>query len=390
MPWNCLAELIGRPGDEAGETHGQVVPALREAAERLAAEWEQQLAELQERLIERPGFRLAGAEEGIRHVVAGFEKSLQHYEPMLRDLKEKAASGYTRLQEYIASSKNGRKPSLSTQELLELLKSYPKWRYQSLVMQHVISAFLGLRGHLSDELREVNFCRVRLTELLRLLEADGSSPGLRPFPKAGSAADVQLFPAGCKNLEEAAHTFLGDMDNETMLELDNRVQALLTKDFVDLRQVCLTNTGVLLRNLEKAMRETAETLGAEYLAETDAAEILLAEYPERDAVVEKLGTGFQEAEPSRSTAGKPAPELCVLAAPPGEAGDELREAARAAIPGVEMVNGSNDHILIYRETPYLPLGTLDHLGPAACDVYQQMCAAENFTPHTRIDVAFRR
>ena len=39
-------------------------------------------------------------------------------------------------------------------------------------MHQVAQAFVSLRGHLSDELREINFCRVRLNELVRQLEAD--------------------------------------------------------------------------------------------------------------------------------------------------------------------------------------------------------------------------
>ena len=49
---------------------------------------------------------------------------------------------------------------------------------------------------------------------------------------------------------------------------------------------------------------------------------------------------------------------------------------------------SVDDILFYREVSYLPLGGLEQLGPAGQDAYRQMSAAEDFTPHTRIDVDF--
>jgi len=58
----------------AAETPCKAVAALRAAADRLAAEWGQRLTELHVRLIERPGLRLAGAEEGIRHVVASIRE----------------------------------------------------------------------------------------------------------------------------------------------------------------------------------------------------------------------------------------------------------------------------------------------------------------------------
>ncbi len=391
IPLKCLADLIGKPGDDPTETPCQVVPALKEVADRLAAEWGQKLTELHVRMIERPGFRLAGAEEGIRHVVAAIEKALQHYEPLLRDLQEKAAAGFVQLQAFASPPKASRRPLPPAHELLDLLKSYPKWRYQSLVMQHVITAFVGLRGHLSDELREVNFCRVRLTELLRLFEGEGSSAGTGPAPSAlPASAGLQLLPSGCKSLQEAAQTFLGAVENETMLELDTRVEALLKKDFTALVQVCVSNAGVVLRNLEAAMRRTAETFAAEYLHQTDAAEIFLDQHPEQDAAGARLAAAFQEAAPANAPAAAPAPELCVLAAPASTAGDQLRDLARAAMPGVEMTNGADDCIVIYRETSSLPLNALEHLGPTAKDAYRQMCAAENFTPHTRNDVVFER
>ena len=205
-----------------------------------------------------------------------------------------------------------------------------------------------------------------------------------------SSAGIQLLPGGCKNLQDAANTFLGGIDKDALLELDIRVEALLKKDFTALVQVCVSNAGVVLRNLEAAMRRTAETFAGEYLNETDAAEIFLELHPEQEEGVERLTAAFQEAAPTRAATGTPGPELCVLAAPAGAAGDRLRDWARAAMPGIEMASSADDSIVIYREISNLPLSSLEHLGPAAKDAYQQMCAAENFTPHTRNDVVFQR
>ena len=87
-------------------------------------------------------------------------------------------------------------------DVLELLRAYPKWRFQSLVLQQASSAFLSLRGHLSDELREINFCRVRLAELQRLLETPPRHVRVR------AARGRLLLPAGCKDLGEAVDGFL--------------------------------------------------------------------------------------------------------------------------------------------------------------------------------------
>src|SRR5207248_1031449 len=97
VPLDCLIELVGRPGDDPATHVSQVEPAVREAAEQLATEWGQKLAELPVRLIEQPGYRLAGAEEGARHAVELIEKVLRHHEPLLRDLLERSREAYARL-----------------------------------------------------------------------------------------------------------------------------------------------------------------------------------------------------------------------------------------------------------------------------------------------------
>jgi hypothetical protein len=382
----CLSELFGRPGAEGSETMTQLVVALREGAERLTAEWDQKFSELHVRLIECPGLRFAGAEEGIAHVVALLEKSLHHYEPLVTDLRAKAAEAHERLLALATPASNGRRPVLTRPELRELLTSYPKWRYQSLALQQVISTFIRLRGQLTDELRDVNFCRQRLTELQRLLQADEPLPSVGP-----SSADVQVFTVGSKALGEAAKSFLASIDAEAQAELDEHVQAVVKRDFTALVHVCLgKGSSSTFKNLDAAMRQTAEEFAAARLPETDVAEVYLERYPDPEQALRELGDAFEDAVPPGAAGAAPKSQLALLAAPAGPAGDSVRAWARQNLPGVELVTGAPDTMLIYREMSYLRLGDhLEHLGPIARDAYQQMKAAEHFTPHTRMDVAFR-
>ena len=81
---------------------------------------------------------------------------------------------------------------------------------------------MSLRGLLSDELREVNFCRARLGELARAFEEkreDGRPTG------AGREAAVpgrSLFPGGCATLDEAAEQVFRGITAEQMAALDER------------------------------------------------------------------------------------------------------------------------------------------------------------------------
>src|SRR5262249_27442265 len=153
---------------------------LKEASRALVGEWGQKLAELPVRLIEEPAFRLAGAEEAIRLLVATIEQALEYHQPLWQDLTARAAEAHQRLRALVEpdgrSDRSGwRRPACSAEEVLELLRSYPKCRLQGLVLEYMASAFVSLRGHLSDELREMNYCRTRLGELQRRLSEHAES-----------------------------------------------------------------------------------------------------------------------------------------------------------------------------------------------------------------------
>ena len=189
-----LEEMLGHPREEGtGENAGALVrrPArgVRGGGRRMGAKARRNI-----RSSDRGAGLPAGRrEEAVRQVVATIEQILQHHEPLARELAAKAAGGYARLQAVLAPAKPGaRRPVLPPAEVAELLGGYPKWRFQSLVLQQASAAFLSLRGYLSDELREINFCRVRLAELQRLLEAPADAV------ESEARAGRLVLPAGCK------------------------------------------------------------------------------------------------------------------------------------------------------------------------------------------------
>ncbi len=277
---NSLAgfeELLNKPQDDGTtEAPKTLVKALREAGETLAARWERKLMELPVCLIERPDARLAGAEEAVRRVVATIEQVLQHHEPLTKDLTKRAGDALVRLRSLTRPVRPGsRSAVLSPEDTLELLRCYPKWRFQSLMLQTVASAFVALRGHLSDELREINFLRVRLTELARMLETP-SEPETSDEPPLAR----HLFPAGCKNLKEATEQFLSAFTPDLLLELDTKIQEVLRRDYTALVHVCMTSKN-MLKDVENTMIQTAMEFTGSMLSETNVAELLRERYPGR-------------------------------------------------------------------------------------------------------------
>jgi serine/threonine protein kinase/uncharacterized damage-inducible protein DinB len=402
-------QLLGKPQDDGlSETSARLIVALREAADKLVQQWEQKLAELPVRLIETPEFRLAGAEEAIRQMTASVEQALQNHEPLARELSSRAAQLYDRLMQLctkpdlpqppasaktkktllaLRAGKTNRKLPPSA-EVAELLRAYPKTLYQSLLLRQAGNVFLTLRGHLADEMREINFCRLRLGELLHMLDRTAN-----PTPAKATAVHY-LYPAGCKDLEEAVTRFEEQLKEEALNELDGRMEAMLKKQFTALVNVCLENNNVL-KEVEAAMQRTAEDFVAERLGPWNVAEMFLEQHAEDAEAAATFAHFFAQAAPQFPYAGIPDPhggsvdELCVLAAPSGPAGEYLRAVAVKAVPEVEwqMASGDDD-ILLYREHANLPLSELPQLGPLAQDAYRQMSNAEHFTPHCRCDIDF--
>ncbi len=379
--------LLGRPDDGVtADGPAALVTLLRSAADGLTNEWGQRLVEIPVRLIEEPDYRLAGAEEGIRQAVASIEQLLQHHEPLAKDLTTKAAEAYARLRVLAEPpAKGGRRYTLDPADVIELLRCYPKWRFQSLTLQLVTASFVCLRGHLSDELREVNFCRIRLGELLRHFEGPaGAEPA-----GAEAGAGRRLFPSGCRDLADAVERFLAGLAPEAVRELEELAQAAVRAKFHSLAHVCLSDAGIL-KDVEAALLEAAREFVAARSPRTDVAELFWEQNPDAAQAAAEVEGFFAEAAPELAPGrASRRSEVSVLVAPPGPAGDKFRELARAALSEAELhaVAGADD-VVIYRELANLPLAELEQLSPVGQDAYRQMSAAENFTPHSRIDVDF--
>jgi hypothetical protein len=312
---------------------------------------------------------------------------LQHHEPLARELATRAADAQGRIRGLLtglaeSAPGNKRTPTLLA-NLLELLRFYPKWRYQGLTLQGVIATYVSLRGQLTDQLREINFCRARLGELLNTFKDSTALAGGEGEVTRGRS----LLPSGCRSLDDAVQQSLAALKPEEFQALDQQMQAMIRKQFTALVHVCLTSTN-LLRNLEHAMQREAEAFAASRLATTNVSEMYLASHASPEQAREDLLTAFDEAAPE--IAGPRhggAPELQLVGLPAGPTGERVRTLAQQALPDVQQVaDAHSDDIIFFREVPHVPLSALEQLGPLAFEAYRQLASREHFTPHSRIDV----
>ncbi len=204
------------PGLQAPEP-GTVERALADASEGIADDCEQRLIEVIVRLIEQPAYRLAGAEEALRQFCLTIEQTLQTQEPLAKELHDRSVLVYQRIQVLLETPpvleetrttslwkfgrRNGSEKGNTVEELLELLKAYAKCRLQSLTLFHVNRLYVCLRGHMSDQIREVGFCRQRLGELGGLLAPPKET--VPPVSGRTSADELYLLPEGCSTVDQA-------------------------------------------------------------------------------------------------------------------------------------------------------------------------------------------
>jgi hypothetical protein len=424
-----LEQLVGRPkleGDHLPHPDkaipvGQLEETLRDAGDQLVTAFGQKMAELAVCLIELPAFRLAGAEESIRQLSTTIEQVLQHHEQLLKELADRAAAAYEgvhALAEQLRAGKGprppaGRRAAAGAHPLVELVRSFSKSRYQSLILQRVTSIYVSLRGQLSDQMREVGFCRDRLKDLCRALEADtggggpeaGSGKEARSFSSRPPASLTQyLFPPKCHNLEEAVAHLLNAVTPADLDGLDQRAQALIRKQFTALVHVCLASAN-MLKGLQRVMQQEAESALAEKLAGANVVEMYLTQPLAGGAAPanppEAISLAFQDARPAFSDlllTGHPgrSAEVCVLAAPAESAAQpgkpRLRDLARQTIPENQLLvadaqeGSAASEILFYREESCLSLADLKLFGPQGREAYLQMNKVKHFTPHTRTDI----
>jgi serine/threonine protein kinase len=415
-----LEQLLGVP-DECRPANapaivmpGRVENALEEAAETVGAHYEQKLAEIVVQLIEKPEYRLAGAEEAIRQFNSLAEQTLQHHEQLAKELHERTVLACQQLQALldkplppVQSTPTWRTPfkrrnsaaQTRETEIAVLLRAYPKYRYQSLILQRVAALYVCLRGQFSDQLREVDFCRARLYELSQMFAENRPAPP--PIAKRGAsltAAPLQqagycLFPNGCRTLEAAARQVESTLTPADLQEIDGRVQTLIRGQYRALVHVCMTS-GSVLRALAPAMDREVQAFLEARLGPVNVTDLFLHYHDEPEvngALVpatlrEDLKDAYEKSAPLPNFAA-PELETNILAVPPGAKEEAFRHFTRQALPAVRWFDSSSiDEILFYRERAYWWLADLHQSGSFGQISYRKMSLVPDYTPHSRMDI----
>src|SRR5262249_15926877 len=139
--------LVGWPAEEEILGRSAVLPeGMRGAGDELVFHWGDRIAQLVVSLIEKPGLRLAGAEEGVRQMVAHVEAALAQLEPKAKELARTVSDTYTRittLLEALAKPARRRPPMLLA-NVIELIRCYAEGRFDDLLRRQLVAAYVSL------------------------------------------------------------------------------------------------------------------------------------------------------------------------------------------------------------------------------------------------------
>jgi serine/threonine protein kinase len=377
--------LLGQPVESAVLAQRCLLDDLLDnEAASVVADWKSRVERFTVELFENPDFRLAGAEEATRQVVALFERVARHYEPLYQELAERGVNVYDRIRNLIIKiaeqGKALKRSSAVATEFVELVKPYPKLRFHCLVLKRVGFAFTSLRGYFSDQLRELNFHRLRLTDLRRLfddtMESASEGPGHGRY----------VFPPGCRTLAEALDQLFPADDDEELKELDAQLQIPIHEHFGSLAHVCVSSSN-MLKELEKLMVEQISEVAAGMLPQSRVVDVYMERYRRPEEAIIGLTTAYAEAAPRLACPVARDQEFAILGVPTTAANDAFCRLAHQALPQIKQVETAwNEGVVLYRERTNFSLAQLEQLGPAAESAYRQMAAAESFPPHCRHDI----
>ena len=373
-----LQQLVGMPDERAVQrTVGQVEQKLDEAADAVAREFIPKVVKFATTLLEHPDYRLVGAEEAVKQVQALIDGVLRQYEPMAASLGAQAIDAYVQVHTYLSAERGQKRPAGSV--VGDSVRTYPTWRYQSLILRQVCRVYTQLKTALGDQLRELQFCRQRLEDILGRFRKD--------VPDGLPSADRILLPSGVASVEVAAQGLQSSITTDDLRAFDKRLQGQIEREFNALFNVCLSSVS-MLGSLEETIEEQAKGFLAGRLGDADLAKIFMSKFADREAATQAIQWLYDQAAPPLRLFGPERAETVLLGGPDGPAGERIQEVAVRTLPLPPAgYVASPEEVFVYREYADIPIGALPQLGPVGEDAYNAALDAQGGSPHCRQDVA---
>jgi hypothetical protein len=381
-----LDALLGAAHETVTMRAGRLPEALRKSAEEMVRELGPQLTDVALRYLGMPGYRLAGVEEALRFLIATLQQWLQAVEQQANQAAVKVAEVIQRIRaditEWERLQAGGKlRRAAPPGDPAVTLREYVAHRLRQVLAQRQVGIYLSLRGCLSDQVKDLRFCRQQLNELQQMF--------VRPAVKdSHDAVRAVLLPHGCATLDEAVELVVAGFTGEELLRLDRNVQAALDRQFPPLAQASM-QPGDILRQIGQAVTAEVEQYLNQVLPVPDVADLILGGREADDSALanELLGT-FEEAQPTLlDRCPRYDRELTVATVPDSDAGRQLAAALQGVVGDMTPVHSSDpEEVVIYREATGLGLAHLPQMGQLGRTAYETAQSIEHFTCHARQDI----
>jgi hypothetical protein len=431
----------------------RLTKALETAASKLAEQWDQRFTEAAVGLMEHPGRRIAVAEAAVGRFIEYCDEVLAAHGPRLQQLSPRTTKAREQLEAALENciagaggfswfgSRSRRLLRVFTDHLAAFARQCLAEDFAAVVGQF----FTGLRGRLSDRLRDLTICRQRLRHMQDALvnlengdaddgvddeRAAGMGPAAYPVASHAEASPTPLLstesfweairesathrvvlPNGAAQLQQAADRFLATLTAEQWSQMDQALQDQVLAVRGGLFQACM-NTNDLIRHLAGPLLTQAAACLADYLPVTDVAQVELAaaeggkeeDIEERvrkycDRAVPLFGALASKTTPAgvgsgvrarRSPPGAPPappPDDAFLLIPASAAGKEFGDRAQAALPDLHLVNvpGQAD-LMVCREQNELSAEDLERILRPCRAAYENAATTPLSSPHARFDI----
>lgn len=382
-----------------------------QATNSVAEEWEKLLMAHCAHLMDRPGRRLATAEEALRRMIGFCTEAAETQQSVVQQQREIVRSTREQLRAAIEQCRGGSGLARlfsggghrSLQHFLDQLKVFAYTRLGEDTLEAGVQFFQKLRGRLEERLGDLGFCRHRLRHLQEALaepqqiafdsQHSDHSPMDSPFGGdvfgsivQGNATVHVVLPDGATTLEQAAHECVVQFGPDEYRRLDEAIQSLVLAPLGGLQLICQKNSD-LDRLLSMPLIDQTTAFLGELLPMADVveAEVSTAHRKKR-SLAEQIQSFYRHAAPSISAVGD-SDQKTYLLYPESTAGQQYVDAATVAIPDVQLVQGTNlVDLTICREQGYLLHSDLQPVLSLCRNAYVEHVVSPPQSPHSRFDL----
>jgi serine/threonine protein kinase len=299
-----LVELLGPPDGQGPRGNGRLAAALDARANDLAAAADARLVSLVVSLVERPGYRVAGAQEAVRLLGERLAAGLATIDRESAGLADESRAGFAALRDLVAqplaSGKTSSRKYAVPGDFPIRAAQWAKTRYRELRDRAAASIYrrvVAIIPQLEAEL-------VQVSDGLAALARELTAPAESVLPADGVCE--YLFPFAAGSFQEAADRLSEAFGEGTRREFDELVQSKLRAAGRGIIQVAVRPEESGPR-LARVLRAEAERFVGERANRLSAAQALLKHFPDREDLQAYLRGLVRSATPSAAPADGPVP-----------------------------------------------------------------------------------